>query len=271
MPSTGITVDNTFAGQGGSNVPASELDQNFAQPVAALNTLQTFGNYFVDDGAANEIGIGLPSPLIASFAFDTFIAGLPFQIQVIAANTGNTTITVAQTTTGDITAPLVYPSGSQLLPGQLSAGGVISVMFDGANFEYLGPIFGKGSFTGTLTSGANTSTGTCYFSVLNSFVSLYVTYLTVAASGGGLSLNGLPAYLAPPTRTVLFPIPLAVNNGSVIGTAIGTIGAAGSEIVTYSSATAVSSGGGAWTGTVALGVPIPPSFSAAQTLNWGLI
>lgn len=204
MPSSGLTVPNTFATQSG-NVPASQLDTNFSQAVGALNALSTFSNYYVDSGAVNSIVITVPAPLAVSYA-----AGLALQIKVAVTNTGATTINV----NGLGANAVVFPNGGAITAGLLVAGAVIQVMFDGTNFQYLGNIpagggggnanVTTGSFTGTLLGVSGTVTGTMSYSIVTTgsvgICTLFTASLIQGTSNAvGFSMSGVPSVINPPT------------------------------------------------------------------------
>lgn len=131
MPGTGISIANTFNAEAGQ-VPASQLDANFAQLVAGYNNLVNFSNYYLDTGGANAIVITVPAPLVVAY-----VAGLPLQIKVANTNTGATTINI----NGLGGVAVVYPgTAAAMSSGQLAAGAIIPVMFDGTNFQYLGAV-----------------------------------------------------------------------------------------------------------------------------------
>lgn len=207
MPQTGYSVTNTFAGQSG-NVPASQLDTDFSQPATALNALVTFGNYFVDSGAANALAITVSSPLVATLA-----AGLPFQVKIATLNTGATTLAV----NGGATTNLVYPSSAAaMLPGQLKVGAIVSLMYDGTNFQYLGDIFGNSSFVGSLSGCTGSVSPTINWSLTG-----YSVYMWTSAGGTGTSnattmaLGNVPSYLQTAASVNYTPVTFGVTDSGV--------------------------------------------------------
>ena len=156
-----VTPTNTFQTQPGP-LPLSQLDTNFSAITAALNAFQTYGNYLVDSsGAANTITVTTPAG--TTFAY---IAGVPIQIQV--ANT-TTSSTVNINVNGLGNKPVVLPAGGALTAGQIVAGQIISVIYDGTSFRMISETSGAASFSqlnvGPATSGfslivsGSTSTG----------------------------------------------------------------------------------------------------------------
>lgn len=213
MPTSGIVITNTFNSESGF-VPASQLDTNFGQCVTALNTLQTFGNYYVDTGSANAMAITVASPLIVAYT-----AGLPLQVKVAAANvgTGATTININSIGTRNVT----YPNAAALIPGQLAAGAIISLMYDGTNFQYLGPVFGSISsplaLTATGISGVGLGATSMYWSVSNYVATITLTTFTGPSNANTLYLTGLPSFLYSP-RPISLPVPDsgAEDNGAAL-------------------------------------------------------
>ena len=131
MPSTGIVITHTFATQSG-NIPLSTLDTNFAQLTGVVNNLNSFSNYFVDTGIANSLSVAIPSSLTGTLA-----AGLTLQVLVANTNTGVTTITL----TGGIASagvPIKTQTLAALVAGQLVAGGLVTLVYDGTQFQLQG-------------------------------------------------------------------------------------------------------------------------------------
>lgn len=149
MPSTGLTVTNTFATQSG-NVPASELDTNYAQLFNGFNTLVNEANYFVDTGSAGGLIVTVPAPLVA-----TYVAGLWLLVKVAATNTAQgATVNINGLGNQNIVyASQTFGGSGGVLPGQLVAGTVVPLVYDGTNFQYMGPIFGSGTISSPAWTG----------------------------------------------------------------------------------------------------------------------
>ena len=225
---TGITISNIFQSESG-NVPASQLDTNFGQLASAFNSLLTYANYYVDVGAVNAISITVPSPLVLAY-----VAGLPLQIKVSNTNTGATTVNV----NGLGAVSLVYPgTAGALSAGQLIAGGIYSVMYDGTDFQFLGSI----SATGGVTS-VNAGTG---ISVNQSTGNVTVTNTgaTSLAAGSGISLSGSTGAI---TVTNSGATSLAAGTGISLSGATGaiTITNSGVDSLVAGTGIAISSGTG---------------------------
>ena len=88
-------------------------------------------NYSTDSGAANAL-VGALSPVPVSLAS---LTGAPISIKVAASNTGAATLNLNSLgVTG-----IVNGDGSALSGGQLLAGQIIEVAYNGAYFQLLGP------------------------------------------------------------------------------------------------------------------------------------
>lgn len=106
-----VTIANTFATQTG-NVPASELDQNFAALATVQNDLGSYGNLGTDTGTANNYVVGFP----AGITF-TLQGGVPISFVPLNNNAaGPCTINVE----GTGALPLVRLDGSNPLAADIS-------------------------------------------------------------------------------------------------------------------------------------------------------
>lgn len=231
MPTSGIVVANTFNSESGF-VPVSQLDANFAQCITALNTLQSFGNYYVDSGSANAMSVTVPSPLIAAYT-----AGLPLQVKAAAGNTGATTINVSGLGTRNVT----YPNASALLSGQLVTGGIVSLMYDGTNFQYLGPIFGSGTFTCTWGGFSAPPSTTIAWYRSGTWITIHLDNVSGTSNDTSFTMSGIPTYAQSPVTTQLLIIP-ATDNSSTLTTLCQVQVSPGGSMAFFSTPA-----GGAWT------------------------
>ena len=147
MPSNGFSLTTVFANESGQQ-PASQLDVNFNNLLTPLNALGTYANYFLDTGTVNALVVTIPSPLSASYA-----AGLILQVKVGNTNTGAATLNVNSLGAQSI----VYTNGSAMAAGQLVAGGIAIVMYDGTNFQLLGAVAPSGSTAQRIYKATGTS------------------------------------------------------------------------------------------------------------------
>lgn len=208
---TGITISNIFQNESG-NVPASQLDTNFGQLASAFNSLLTYANYYVDVGAVNAISITVPSPLVLAY-----VAGLPLQIKVSNTNTGATTVNV----NGLGAVSLVYPgTAGALSAGQLIAGGIYSVMYDGTDFQFLGSISATVGVTSVNAgTGINVSASTGNVTVSNTGVTSIIAGAGIGVSGstGAVTINNTAGGSSSGTFTG------TLNGMSGAGTITGTV------------------------------------------------
>jgi hypothetical protein len=154
---------------------------------------------------ANAIVCMLSPPL------QSYTLGLPLQVIVARTNTGNATIDA-----GPGIAQIVRPDGSVLQAGDLSAGGIATLVFDGTRFQML-------NFLGATSGGSNT-----YFvkipyvadtsSVSNAITAVFTPAITTVAPGDAvlvklanpitgattIKVNGLAA--APVTKPDQSPL-----------------------------------------------------------------
>jgi hypothetical protein len=120
------------------------LDANFAAIKAALGSTNTFGNYLVDTGSANVYVVSLPVGITA-----TLTAGLAIQFLAATTNTGASTLNAYALGAVNIT----NWDGSALSAGQIKAGSVVSVVYDGTQYKLVGLAAGA---TVPLSSGSIT-------------------------------------------------------------------------------------------------------------------
>lgn len=170
MPSK-VTIPNTFA-TATTAIPLSQLDANFSNVNAAINNALTFSNYAVDTGVANTYTVAITGQTT------TYAAGLAIQFLATNANSGAATLNVNSQGAKSI----VRTDGSALAAGDIAANAIVSVMYDGTNFQLLNDsggaaeTFSNVTVTGTITTNNITSTG-------------------LANVAGGFKTNALTGYL----------------------------------------------------------------------------
>lgn len=122
-----VTALSTFAGV---SPPwnLSLLDADIAALQAAINDVGTYSNYLVDgSGAANQITVNTPGSV--TFAL---VSGALLQVKI--ANT-TTSGTVSMTVNGGANTSLVGTGGAALVPGQLVAGGIYLLLYNGTAWQ----------------------------------------------------------------------------------------------------------------------------------------
>lgn len=195
-----VVLTNTFADLSGDQ-QASTLDTNFGELVSGVNALGTFNNYLVDSGSVNALAVTVSSPQTVSYS-----AGLFLQVTVANTNTGACTINV--NSLGAIS--IINQSGSALVAGQLIAGAIALLQYNGSSFLLLNSSASRsGSFTGTLTGMNGTApTGTVQYRIDPSgqLCTLYIASAISTASGsasGYMGLSGLASAVQPAVAQVL--------------------------------------------------------------------
>jgi len=234
-----ITPTNQFAAQSGP-IPLSQLDTNFTQSATALNSLTTFNNYYQDTGTTNAWVITVNSPQIVAYS-----AGLNVAVKVANSVTGACTINVNGLGAKNVT----NPDTTAIVSGQIVAGAVVELNYDGTQFQVNGgtqgspgnvptsrqilttsPLTGGGDLTANRTLAVNT------FGAAQAGV--------VPSSGGGtvnfLRADGTwsqPSGTGGTVTSITFSSPL--TGGTISGS--GTVGI--SNFASGSSGTVPASGG----------------------------
>lgn len=123
-----FTLPTVLANLTAGNQALSLIDGDLTTLRDPLLALGTFANYYTDTGAANAYAITVSSPQTVALA-----AGLAIQFKATNANTGASTLQINALATKNI----LTAQGTALAPGQIPAGGVISVIYDGTQFVLL--------------------------------------------------------------------------------------------------------------------------------------
>jgi len=182
-------------------------------------------------------------------------------------NTGPSTINVNGLGVQNIS----NQDGTVLGSGQIVAGGVTCIFY--YNGQWLltsstGSINKTGSFVATLTSGPNTQSITCQYSITGYVATVYIPVCSVTNSGGALSLTGWPVNLQPNTsiQTPLIPI---TNNQFVYQSGIAYLTPSNSTVTLYPSTGSI---GATWSGTtIGLGAVLGGlHIGYPQTITYGL-
>lgn len=118
-----ITIPNTFA-NATTAIPLSQLDNNYSTITSAINDANTYGNYAVDSGSVNAYAITL------SNVSTTYTAGLPIQFKAGNTNTGASTLNVNSQGTKNI-----FFNNAALNGGFIQANSIVSVVYDGTQFQ----------------------------------------------------------------------------------------------------------------------------------------
>jgi hypothetical protein len=112
-------------------IPLNYLDDDFNQLAAAINTLNNFSNYYADTSATpNSIAIAISTP--QTF---TLSAGLTLLVLIANTNTGATSM-IINSAYGPIS--IVNQAQTALTAGQINAGQIVMMVFNGTNFQTIG-------------------------------------------------------------------------------------------------------------------------------------
>lgn len=201
-----VTIPNTFA-TATTAIPLSQLDANFSNVNAAINSALTYSNYAADTGAADNYSVTL------SGITTTYTAGLYIQFKAANTNTGASTLNV----NAQGAKSIVLTDGSALPAGAILIGAIVTVMYDGTNFQLLndssgaGETFSNVTVTGTITDNNINVSG-------------------LANIAGGLKTNALTGYLygngnsGNVTASTTIPNAGLANSNVVIGNTTATLG-----------------------------------------------
>ena len=148
MPTGAVTGQTTFGAN--TSGTTTQLDANFLLAYNALNSFQQPSNYLVDSGAANAYVVTKPANTILALA-----PGLPIQFKATNANTGSSTLNADGTGAKNI----LTPAGLALTAGAIPANGIVTVMYDGTQYQLLGVAAGQVPGTTTNDSAGAGSVG----------------------------------------------------------------------------------------------------------------
>jgi hypothetical protein len=124
---TTITANLPMAGFRHTNVDdAVDVDD-----YASFGQVRNNPYYFLDTGAADAYVI-TPNP-----AFGSYTTGLSFDVKIVNANTGAATINV-----NGLGAKAIKKAGATLVAGELAAGKIVTVKYNGTDFDLIGGIAG---------------------------------------------------------------------------------------------------------------------------------
>lgn len=124
----------TFASLGPPWSLAS-LDANFTATANLLKSVNNYTIYSADSGGANSYAATFSAPVTFTLA-----SGVAIMFKAANTNTGASTLAV----NGGAATPIRNPNGTALLPGQIMAGCVVSVLYDGTNWILVGAALSDG-------------------------------------------------------------------------------------------------------------------------------
>ena len=142
-----ITIPNVFQNQTG-NITLSQLDTDFSTLATAINDPASYSNYAVDSGIVNAYIITLnPAPsTLAS------MVGVTITFKPLVSNTGASTINMNSYGALNI----LNFDNSALNAGQIIAGNIVQLSYNGTNFILMGSSGGGASNGGTIYENKNT-------------------------------------------------------------------------------------------------------------------
>jgi hypothetical protein len=178
-----LSISNTFQTQTGP-IPLSQLDTNFSQLAGVVNNTQSYSNYYVDSsGAANTITVTIPAPTTFAYA-----AGVQLAVKLSNTNT-SASVNINVNTLGNIAVQNF--DGSQPAVGQLVAGQILLMMYNGTAFV----LTGASSKSASIAPFTATAAGNVTLPAPSSGTAL------TANGAGGSSFSGYAAKFTAPNTT----------------------------------------------------------------------
>lgn len=177
------------------NEPIAIIDSNFTPLYGGLNSLNTFGNYYADSGAANAYVVTITARQTATLA-----AGLMVQFKAANANTTASTLNVSGTGAKNI----LNFNGTALTAGQIPANAVVNVMYDGTQYLLLGWLPGT-TLTNSLAADVALNNTANYFTgptVAQGTVGTWWAAGTVSVQDGTAGANQIVAKLWDGTTVI---------------------------------------------------------------------
>lgn len=190
------------------NQPIATVDSNFTPLYNGILSLNTFSNYYVDSGAANAYVVTITARQSATLA-----AGLAVQFLAAHVNTGASTLNVNGTGAKNI----LNPDGSALSAGQIPLNAIVSVIYDGTQYQILSGTNFTGTTASTFTfngSGGSTGSLTMTWQKVGNFVTLNIpgALATTGTNSSSLASNtALPTSIRP-ASTQRAPIGNMIDN-----------------------------------------------------------
>lgn len=227
-----ITAANTLSGQANGTVPlppGAAMTFTVAQSGVGYDILSATGlDPVVLTGAAgtNTATAAAPANLIALYN------GLIVVWTPAVTNTAALTLNITPSGGSALTAKNVFAGGAACSGGEAKASVPMLLHYDGTQFNMLGLIGARGSFTATGTGFTANPTGTAVYSITNNVVTLFIPTLTGTSNATSFTITGLPAAITPTTNHSGFPTQF--TNNSVVSTAAGFALIGSSGVITLS-------------------------------------
>ena len=150
-----------------------------------------------------------------------------------STNTGDTAIVVTPSGGSALTSKKIYSGNAVCVGGEIVAGGLYGIAYDGAQYQLLAPAVTLGSTSTTFTfngSGGTSGAVTVTWRKIGQFVILNIPAVTATSGTGSTSLasNTAIAAAARPTSTQVQVSAAITNNASTAATPGGiTVSSAG--------------------------------------------
>lgn len=166
-------------------------------------------------GSADALTL-TPSPAIASYA-----AGQCFRFIAGSANTTAVTVAVS----GLATKAITKNGSTALIAGDIPSGAVITMTYDGTQFQLVGNVASEGTYTGTLTGCTTEPTITIRYALTGNLVILQVPVSTGTSNTTAFTITGAPTAIRPTGSTAAgyANVYSFTNNGTL---EYGTVGVA---------------------------------------------
>ncbi len=143
MAKTVFTDGNPSQGIVGTIIPSAFLNAVFSARPDGLNQDGSLPvAYAADTGSANAYAIN-PSP-----ALTQYITGMPFTFSAANANTGASTLNI----NGLGTKAIVLPNGAALAGGEIVAGQMVTVIYDGTSLRMMSEPANLAAFPASLAA-----------------------------------------------------------------------------------------------------------------------
>jgi len=176
-----ITIPNTFA-NATTAIPLSQLDNNYSTITSAINDANTYGNYAADSGSANAYVVALAN------LTTTYTAGLPIQFKALNTNTGASTLNV-----NSQGAKNIYLNNSALTANVIQANAIVSVVYDGTQFQMVSSsgagVSGNVTYGNTTVSLGGSSSNIGNLTLNNTTVTGYTETVVTANTSTAYTIN----------------------------------------------------------------------------------
>lgn len=208
-----FTLPTVLANLATGNQPLSLIDGDLNALSAPLLSLNTFSNFYTDTGAANSYVITVSSPQTVSQA-----AGLRVQFIAANANTGASALQINALAAKNI----FNPDGTALTNGQISAGQIVDVIYDGTQYLLLGASYKTNTWTPVITFSTPGDLNVVYSTQIGTYTkigreitahfSISTSTFTHTTAAGQLNITGFP-FTSANIANMFFEGPIGIWQG----------------------------------------------------------